>query len=131
MSQYEHVASSSSPDTYTPEQLFAGDTPPVATGDEVVLSGQNIAIHKIVARDSVSGKFVAYNPAGSNGANVALGIAAAAIDASAADKSGPIYKAGCFNVDYLATANSLTVAQVKAAFDGKPILVKSLTYSVG
>lgn len=58
--------------------------------DVTVIAGQNLATGTVVARITASGKVTAYNPAGADGSQNAIGIMSAAVDATAADAPGVI-----------------------------------------
>lgn len=131
MSIYDLLAGQGS-DAHTVEQLLAGDTPPVATADVTVVSGQNLAVHTIVGRITTGGKIKAWDPDNNDGSETPVGIMAVAVDASLADAAGSIYVSGCFNVDQVVCVDGdVTEAEKIAAFDRTSIVLKPLTYSVG
>jgi hypothetical protein len=130
MSTYAYGIAGSGSDTFTAEQLLAGDSP-VVTQEATLASGENLAIHTIVGRDSTTGKLEVWDPAANDGTEVPVGILAYAVDASLADKACVIYVAGTFNFAQLVVPNGETLATVQAAFDRTPITIRELTYSVG
>lgn len=69
--------------TFTPSNIlaYALETPPNSV-PITVKSGQNLPAGQVVARETDTGKYVAYNDAGSNGVNVASGILPYAVNAS-------------------------------------------------
>jgi hypothetical protein len=66
-----------------PTNLYSRD-------DVTVISGQNLEIGAVVGRITASGKITRLAPAAGDGSQVAYGVMAAAVDASAADKRGPM-----------------------------------------
>lgn len=131
MSNDIHIAESVAPETYTPEQHRAGDGP-FQTRNGVVASGNNLAQYTVVARLSASGELVPYDPeAAATGAENAIGVLAYAVDATSADVECAYYWSGFFNTAALVWPAGITDAQKDAAFDGKPINHRALTYSVG
>ena len=84
----------------TPDEILASGDGIVTLG-VTVKSGENLVKGTVVARDSVSGKYVAYAPAGSYSSDVAVGILSEKIDASLADQQAVIYIAGVFVVGKL------------------------------
>lgn len=59
--------------------------------DEVtVISGQNLVIGTVVGKITASGKLTILAPGAADGSQVAYGVMVAPVDASAADKKGPM-----------------------------------------
>lgn len=129
MSNYDFIAGSGS-DTFTVEQLLAGDSP-VVTQEITVASGENLAIHTVVGRNSTTNKIEVWDPTATDGTKVPVGILAFAVNASGGDKAGVMYVGGTFTFDQLVVPNGQTLASVQAAFDRTAITIRSLTYSVG
>jgi hypothetical protein len=120
-----HNASSSTEDAYVPEQLRAGDGD-FNTRSVTVETGQVLAQYQVVARETTSGKFVAWDPASLDaGTKAAIGVTCYAVDATAADVAAAIYVAGFFNTDALVWG-AATTAQKEAAFDGTDITHRTL-----
>jgi len=119
---------SSETENYTPEQQYGGEAD-VVSASGTVASGNNLARLTVVARQTADNKLVPYDPAGTGGAEVALGITAEAIDASLADAVGPIYIGGVFNPDELVWGGAVTAAQKEVAFDGTNIALRKPRYS--
>ena len=61
-------------------------------GTGIVLSGQSIVVGELVGIETASGKYVAYDPAGTIvGSDTVAGIAYQAVDASAADVTKQVF----------------------------------------
>lgn len=86
-----------------------------------VASGQNLAEKTPLGQVAATGKLVAWDPAATDGSEVAIFIAAYAVDASAADKQAQVIKSGTFNPEQLVWPSGATAAQKLAAFAGTPI----------
>jgi hypothetical protein len=69
--------------SYEAPNLFSRD-------DVTVITGQNLAVGTVVGRITASGKITILAPGASDGSEVAFGVMAAPVDASAADKKGPM-----------------------------------------
>lgn len=89
----------SSLETYAFDNFIAGQDPDPVTREIVLEHGANVAKYQLLALDTSSKKWKAYDRAGSNGVNVPSAIACEAIDATAADAVGPAFIEGCFNED--------------------------------
>lgn len=121
-----HHASGPNAETYVPEQLRAGDGD-FLTRSVTVKTGQVLQQYQVVARETASGKFVAWDPASADaGTKVALGVTCYAVDATAADVAAAVYVSGYFNTDALVWPAGATAAQKEAAFDGTNITHRSL-----
>ena len=85
--------------------------------DVTVIAGQNLAIGTVVARITASRKVTAYNPAGADGSQNAIGIMSASVDATAADTPGVIIARHAVLVarDSLVWAGSPTTPQKDTA----------------
>lgn len=126
MAYPNNLAYAGAEDAFTPFQLFAGDTPAVATTQAVVLTGQNLAIFTVV-QENAAGKIVVWDAVTGPTIATPIGIMAQPINASAADVTGPIYVAGHFNEAALVWPASVnTVALRRAAFYGTPIVISAL-----
>ena len=122
---YDNIASGPNATAYVPKQLMAGETPQIASKSETVESGQVLQQFQPVARETSSGKLVAFNPAGADGTNKAVGITAYAVDATGGDVQAAIYFSGNFNTDALVWG-AATDAQKARAFDGSMIVHRKL-----
>ena len=110
--------------TYTPPQPFAGDGA-VRTKTGSFAASLTLAALTVIARNTSTGKLVAWDPAGSNSTNIAVGITTEAIDTTAGADTKPYYISGDFNIAALVWPTA-TDAQKEAAFDRTPITVRTL-----
>ena len=104
----------------TPEGLITGNVPDVLTEDMTVAASQNIPAYTAVGFDG-SGNIIK----AVLGTTAAIGFAVHDIvtDASGTLKAFPIYRAGCFNPDFLlwdATYNTAEKKKKLEAFRGAP-----------
>lgn len=121
-----HHASGPNADAYVPEQLRAGDGD-FLTRSVVIESAQVLAQYQVVARETASGKFVAWDADSADaGTKVALGITCYAVDATGGDVEAAIYVSGYFNTEALVWDAGATAAQKEAAFDGTNITHRAL-----
>lgn len=118
------IASGPELGTYTPPQLFANDGD-VRTKTGSFASGLTLAANTVIARNTSTGKLVAWAPAGTNGTNIAVGITTEAIDTTGGADTKPYYISGDFNIDALVWPTS-TDAEKEMAFDRTPITVRKL-----
>jgi len=119
------MTASSSVTTFSPDNLIAGHTPPIANDTGTLITGQNLARGAVLGRIAASGKLNLCVNTAVDGSDVPVGILVEAIDASAADKICQLYVGGCFHSDELvwdATFN--TDPEKVAAFDGTPIVLR-------
>lgn len=120
-----HHASGPNADAYVPEQLRAGDGD-FLTRSVTVELGQVLTQYRVVARETASGKIVAWDPASADaGTKIAIGVTCYAVDATAADVEAAIYVGGYFNTEALGWG-AATAAQKEAAFDGTNITHRAL-----
>ena len=116
---------SSSVETYSHDNLIAGNTPAPANDDGTLITGQNLVRGQIVGRITASGKLTECDNGAVDGSDVPVGIMVHDIDATAADKTCQIYVAGCFHKDELTWHASFdTDPEKDAAFDGTPIVIR-------
>ena len=124
---YSDLLAGSATSTFTPVELLAGDEPVRTLGGQTLVAGQNLAQFTVVGRITASGKLTAWNPAGNDGSQIAVGILVHATDATLADKSCQIYTAGMFNVAALVwPAGAATLAARQAAFERTSIHIRAL-----
>ena len=111
--------------TFTPDELYAGESDVVSTQDTVAAGTAALAQYQVVAL--VGGFLVAYNHAGVDGSEKPYGVLPHAIDASASlvDLDTPVFTAGVFNFDKL-VAGGATLAQLKASTAGTELHVQKL-----
>ncbi len=109
---------------YSNDSIVAGSDD-IATTEVVIASGQNLAQYTPIGQVTATGKFVVWAPGATDGSEKAVYLTANAIDASAADVSSQVYKAGTFNTD-LVELGAATAAQKLACFVGTPISLQTL-----
>jgi len=112
-------------ETYTPDNLIAGDFPLVS--DEVtVISGQNVARGCVLGKITASGKYTACDQLASDGSQTPEAVLAQATDASGGDVTkAPVYLTGEFNSSLLTFGATTTAADLKAAMRTKSLFQKA------
>jgi hypothetical protein len=98
---------------------------PVTTTLGTVATGNNVAARTPLGQVTATGKFVIWNPAGNDGSEKAVRMTEYAIDATSADKTGQLIKAGSFNPDLVAWPGGVTEIQKLTAFVGTPISLQA------
>ncbi|TMP23774.1 head decoration protein [Pseudoalteromonas ruthenica] len=78
-----------------------------------------------IARIKDSGKLTKWNPAGTDGSQVAIGLTVGPLDTTSGEQSRPYYIGGTFNPDEIAWPQAATAAQKLGAFDGTDIHLKA------
>lgn len=115
----------SSVETHVEDNLVAGSTPPIATNDATLITGQNLVRGAVVGRITASGKITECDNTAVDGSDVPIGIMVHAIDATAADKNAQIYVAGAFRKSEISWHASFNLDPEKdAAFDGTGIVLR-------
>lgn len=109
---------------YTPDNLHAGEFP-VASVDGVILEGQNIERGAVLGRITASGKWRLSLSASDDGSQVPRAIALNAVDATEADKVGPIARTGDFNANAVILGAGHTVASVREGLADQNIYLRS------
>jgi hypothetical protein len=104
---------------------IAAGSDEVATTKAVITSGQNLAQYAPLGQVAATGKLVIWAPGASDGSEKAVYMTANAIDASGADVSSQVYKAGTFNTDLVAFP-AATDVQKLTCFVGTPISLQTL-----
>lgn len=123
------AASGKTDETYTPEQVVIGASD-VITRPETFKSGADVAALTVLGRITASGKLIKSVNTASDGSEIPVAIAVENVASAGADKVGPAYIAGEFNVDALVwDATYSTDALKLAAFGDGPIVLKKLAYS--
>ncbi len=113
-------------ETYTPDNLIAGDYP-LVTGEVTIASGQNLQRGAVLGRITTSGECVLVDSAATDGSENPVGVLAEDCDASAAAKSHvPYYLAGEFNESALIFGGSDTAATHRDALRALNIYLKSV-----
>lgn len=116
MQEYDiHYASGPNAENVEVPQLFAGETPPVATQDVLLPAG---ALAQFV-------------PLGPGYAKWAAGVAIVAVTAYATPggKRAAVYTSACFNIDAIAWPATTTEAQIQAASEVGSLKFRKLLYS--
>lgn len=114
-----------STESSTPLNKFSG-AQPKNTKEVAFKVGQNIASMEVVALESTTGKYVTYAEGGSNGTNIAVGIAAYAVDATGAETNAQIYSAGSFNPAELVFSGTPTQVKIDSMFANSPIQLQTM-----
>jgi hypothetical protein len=100
-------------DTFTPDQLYAGEADIVTT--QGVVSSASGALEKYQVVANVGGELVAYNKEGVDGSEIPYGVLPHAIPDDAADQDTPVIIGGVLNYDIL-VADSATYQVLREAF---------------
>jgi hypothetical protein len=100
-------------DTFTPDQLYAGEADIVTT--QGVVSSANGALPKYQVVANVGGELVAYNKEGADGSEVPYGVLPHAIPDSGVDQDTPVIVGGVLNFDVL-VADGATYQVLREAF---------------
>jgi hypothetical protein len=123
------AASGKTDETFTPEQVVIGASD-VITRPETFKSGADVAALTVLGRITTGGKLIKAVSTAVDGSAVPVAIAVEAVGSAAADKVGPAYVAGEFNVDALVWDASFSTDALKlAAFGNGPIVLKKLAWS--
>lgn len=123
------AASGKSDETFTPEQVIIGGSD-VITRPETFKSGANVAALTVCGRITASGKLIKSVQTASDGSQVPVAICIEDVASAGADKVGPAYIAGEFNIDALVWDASWTTDALKLASAGNgPLIFKKLAYS--
>lgn len=114
----------SSTDSFSPDNFFTGSEP-VETTEVEFKVGQNVAAREVIAIETATGQAVTFAEGGSGGAEIAVYIAAYAVDATGASTKAQVYKAGSFNPDLLVFSGTPSDAQKAGMFAGTPISLQT------
>lgn len=129
MTTHSFAASGKTDETFTPEQVIVGASD-VITRPEIFKSGADVVALAVCGRITASGKLIKSVQTASDGSQVPCGIALADVASAGADKTGPAYIAGEFNIDALVWDASWTTDALKLASAGNgPLIFKKLAYS--
>lgn len=112
-------------DTGTAPFILSGF--PVIAEQETLLAGQNLAAGAVVGIITASGKVTLSDPdmASPDGSENPVGILAADVDATTADAPCVVLKSGLFATDKLVRHVNMTDAKLKAAWEGKPLFIRT------
>lgn len=121
-----HIASSGPDETFTPPQLFAGDTPAVVTRDiEIPAALSAIPKNTPLSWDDTGNAYKLW----AAGEKVAA-VTAYAIPDSGSVQRAAVYTGGMFNQDAVAWPGGTTEAQITDAQSGSTVLqFRKLLYS--
>ena len=100
-------------DTYTPDQLYAGEADIVTTQGVVAAASAAMVKYQVVA--NVGGVLVAYNKEGADGSEVPYGVLPHAIPDAGVDQDTPVIIGGVLNFDVL-VADAATYQVLREAF---------------
>lgn len=106
------------------DNLIASNTPPVATQDGTLITGQNLVRGAVLGRITASNKLTLAADAAVDGSETPVGILVHDIDATAADKACQIYVGGCFNNSKLTWDASFTALEQIQHFDNTGIVLR-------
>ena len=111
--------------TYTPPNLFAGEAPIITT--TLPLAASTAVVAGQVLAKNASGNLVLHVPAAEDSTAVAVAIAVTAAASSGSVQNIPVYVGGFFNHEALTWhADTNTLAERKAAFEGTPIIIGAI-----
>ncbi len=112
-------------ETYTPDNLIAGDFP-LVDGEVTIVSGQTLARGTLIGKITATGKYKICDSASDDGSENPKGILAAAVDAASADVAhAPYYLAGTFNEDAVVFGGSDTAETHRDALRDLSIFLKA------
>lgn len=116
-------------EAFTPEQVVIGASD-VITRPETFLTGADVPALTVCGRVTASGKLKKSVQTAVDGSQVPCAIAIETVGSASADKVGPAYIAGEFNVDALVWDATWTTDAMKLASTGNgPLIFKKLAYS--
>jgi hypothetical protein len=123
------AASGKTDEAFTQEQVIIGVSD-VITRPETYKSGADVVALTVLGRITASGKLIKSVNTASDGSQTPVAIAVADVASASADKVGPAYIAGEFNVDALVWDATYSTDVLKlAAFGNGPIVLKKLAWS--
>lgn len=114
------------PETYTPDNLFAGHVMPKVTDTMVIEAGQNLPRGALLGRITANGKGKLVDKDAVDGSQTVYAVLAEAVDATAADKTAAVFLTGEFNENALTVGAGDTVADHKASARAVGIFIKSV-----
>ncbi|WP_321367944.1 head decoration protein [uncultured Desulfuromusa sp.] len=112
-------------ETYTPDNLIAGDFP-LVTGDGTILTGQTLVRGTVLAKDSGNDNKLVIVDSASGTASIQAPVAVLAqdVDASAGDAVAPLYLAGEFTERSLTFGGTDTADTHRDALRDLSIFIK-------
>jgi hypothetical protein len=111
-------------EVYTPDNLFAGSIMPKVTDSGVIASGQNLTRGALLGRVTADGKLKQVDKNAADGSQTVYAVLAESTDATAADKTAPIFLTGEFNENAITVAAGNTITDHKAAARNIGIFIK-------
>ena len=115
-------------ESFLPEQVIIGASD-VITRSETFKSGAAVVALAVCGRITATGKLIKSVQTASDGSQVPCAICIEDVASAAADKVGPAYVAGEFNIDALVWDASWTTDALKLAYTGNGLFFKKLGYS--
>jgi hypothetical protein len=109
-------------ETYTPQNLIAGDYPLVT--DIVIVDAGNLAVGSVLGKITATGKYILCDSGAADGSEVAQCILAEAADATGGDVNAVIYLSGAFDENQLVFGGADTADTHRVALRGKNIYLK-------
>jgi hypothetical protein len=109
-------------ETYTPQNLIAGDYPLVT--DIVIVDTGVLAIGTVLGKITASGKYKICDSTAVDGSAAPLCILGEAVDATSADVNAVVYLSGAFDENQLVFGGTDTAATHRAALRAKNIYLK-------
>jgi len=100
-------------ETFSPDNLIAGDNVKVVTEGVTILSGEVLSRGALLGRITLSGKYILSLTAPSDGSEVPRAILAEDVDASLGDVDTIVYLAGEFNHEKMTFGTAHTAATTK------------------
>lgn len=110
-------------ETYTPDNLLAGDFP-VVTEEVTVITGQNLTRGTVLGKITVSGKVNLSLAAADDGSEAVYAVLAEDVDATSADQVGTAYLTGEFLTSELTFGTGHTAASARAALRAHNIYLR-------
>lgn len=111
-------------ETFTPDRLIAGVTPPITKPDAVLISGQTLQRGALVGKITASGKLTLSLAAATDGSQIPYGILADYYDASAGDVTCAVYLSGVFNSNAITFGTGQTAAALYDTLRAQEIWLK-------
>lgn len=111
-------------ETYTPDNLIAGDNIRPITRSITLVSGQNVQRGAVLGIITASGKYTLSTSALTNGAQTPKAIAAEDMDATGGDKTLQVYIAGEFNEREIVLGSGHTADSIRETLRDGGIYLK-------